>query len=92
MKKSLSKKSVEHLAKLAKLELSKKEFEKYSKDLSGILDYVSEISKLNLKNIQSASCVVSLENKMRQDKIQKLEVKNANPVRYFKTKVVLNNA
>jgi len=79
------------LAKLAKLELSKKELEKYSKDLSGILDYVSEISKLNLKNIEPTAHAAGLENIMRQDKIKKLEFKNANSGQYFKTKAVLNN-
>lgn len=87
MRKSLSKKSVEHLAKLAKLELSKKELEKYSKDLSSVLDYVSEISKLNLKDVKPTAHAVGLENIMRQDKIKKLNF-NHNTGRYFKTKAV----
>jgi len=89
MPKNLSKKSVEHLAKLAKLELSKKELEKYSKDLSGVLDYVSEISQLNLKDIKPTANAVGLENTMRQDKIKKLNFSNANSSQYFKTKAVL---
>jgi len=35
----ISKKEVEHIAKLARLELSEKEIEKMQKDLSAILDY-----------------------------------------------------
>ncbi len=88
MSEELSKKSVEHLAKLAKLELSKKELEKYSKDLSSILDYVSEISKLNLKDIQPTSQAAGLENIMRQDKIKKLNFENANSGKYFETKAI----
>lgn len=79
------------LSKLAKLELSKKELEKYSKNLSSILDYVSEISKLNLKNIQPTAHAAGLENIMRQDKIQKLSFYNANSGQYFKTKAIFDN-
>ncbi|MFH1392588.1 MAG: Asp-tRNA(Asn)/Glu-tRNA(Gln) amidotransferase subunit GatC [bacterium] len=90
MNKTLLKSQVKHLARLTKLELSKKELEKYSKDLSGILDYVSEISKLNLKNIQPTSGAVGLGNIMRQDKIKKLDFNNKNAGQYFKTKTIFS--
>lgn len=74
-----------NLLKLANLDLTNQEFKKYSKDLDSILDYVSEISKLNLKNIQPTTNATGLENIMRQDKIKILDF-NHNPGQYFKTK------
>ena len=41
----ISKKEVEHIAKLARLELSEKEIEKMQKDLSEILDYFNLLKK-----------------------------------------------
>lgn len=86
MKKNLLKK----LAKLSKLEISDRKLEKYSKDLSSILDYVSEISKLNLKNISPTAHAAGLENIIRKDKIKKLDCKNANSGKYFETKAIFS--
>jgi aspartyl/glutamyl-tRNA(Asn/Gln) amidotransferase C subunit len=41
----ISKSEVEHIAKLARLELSENEVEKMQKDLSAILDYVNLLKK-----------------------------------------------
>ena len=41
----ISKEEVEHIAKLARLELSDKETEKMQKDLSAILDYFNLLKK-----------------------------------------------
>jgi len=41
----ITKEEVEHIAKLARLELTEKEIEKMQKDLSAILDYVNLLKK-----------------------------------------------
>ena len=41
----ISKEEVEHIAKLARLELTEKEIEKMQKDLSAILDYFNLLKK-----------------------------------------------
>ena len=41
----ISKEEVEHIAKLARLELTEKEIEKMQKDLSAILDYFALLKK-----------------------------------------------
>lgn len=41
----ISKEEVEHIAKLARLELTKEEIEKMQKDLSAILDYFNLLKK-----------------------------------------------
>ncbi len=65
----LTKKDVEHVAKLAKLNLSKTETEKYLKQLSVVLDYISELSEVDTKNIQPTNQTTGLEDVYRLDEI-----------------------
>ena len=44
--KMISKKQVQHIAKLARISLTLKEQEKFQKDLSSIFDYFKELEKL----------------------------------------------
>ncbi len=51
----ISKEEVEHIAKLARLELTEKEVEKMQKDLSEILDYFDLLKKASKVKVQPAS-------------------------------------
>lgn len=64
---SISKKDVEHIAKLARLGLSDKEKDKYSKELSEILDYMKKLSRVDTKSIEPTAQVTGLENIFRKD-------------------------
>ena len=44
-------KDVEHVAKLARLELSEEEKEKFSKQLGDILTYVEQMNKVDTTNV-----------------------------------------
>ena len=74
----LSKKEIEHIASLSRLEISGKEKEKFSKDLSVILDYVEKLNELDAKNIEPISQITNLKNTMRTDekKSQPREIKD----------------
>jgi len=48
---SLSKQEVEHIAKLARLELSEEQKELYREQLSAILDYISKLNELDTKDV-----------------------------------------
>ena len=48
---SLSQQEVEHIAKLARLELSEKQKELYREQLSAILDYISKLRELDTKDV-----------------------------------------
>jgi len=48
---SLSKQEVEHIAKLARLELSEEQKELYREQLSAILDYISKLRELDTKDV-----------------------------------------
>lgn len=65
---SITIKEVEHIAKLARLGLSESEKKKYSKELSGILDYIDKLNKADTKDIKPTSQVAGLKNILREDK------------------------
>lgn len=48
----ISKQEVEHIAKLARLGLSKQEVKKFEKELSSILDYFDTLEKVDTSNIK----------------------------------------
>jgi aspartyl-tRNA(Asn)/glutamyl-tRNA(Gln) amidotransferase subunit C len=64
----LSRDQVLHVAKLARLELSEDEMERFSGELSKVLDYIEKISELgDLAEIEPTSHVVAVENVLRAD-------------------------
>jgi len=58
---------VEHVAKLARLELSDQEKEKLTDQLSNILTYVEKLNELDTKNVAPTSHVLDITNIMRDD-------------------------
>jgi aspartyl-tRNA(Asn)/glutamyl-tRNA(Gln) amidotransferase subunit C len=56
-----------HVARLARLRLSEAEVEKMVGELSGVLEHVDRIGKLDLEGVEPTSHVVALENVLRPD-------------------------
>lgn len=56
-----------HVARLARLRLSEQEVETMVGELSGILDHVDRIGRLDLERVEPTSHVVALENVLRAD-------------------------
>ena len=56
-----------HVARLARLRLSEEEVERMAAELSGILDHVDRISRLDLEGIEPTTHVLPLENVLRPD-------------------------
>lgn len=69
----ISKKQVEHIAKLARIELTDQEKEKFTKELSSILDYVEQMNKVDTKNIEPIKQITGLKDVMREDETSKKE-------------------
>lgn len=65
----ISRDEILKLAKLSKLRLSEDEIAEYQKELSEILEYVSQLSKVDTKNLKPTSQVTGLENVTRKDEI-----------------------
>jgi aspartyl-tRNA(Asn)/glutamyl-tRNA(Gln) amidotransferase subunit C len=64
----LSLQEVEHIAKLARLDLTDEEKNRYREQLSAILDHVAQLQKLETASIQPTSGVFSAESHLRSDK------------------------
>lgn len=60
-------KDVEHVAKLARLELTEEEKELYTKQLGNVLKYVDQMNEVNTSNIKPMAQVVDMVNVMRED-------------------------
>jgi len=64
----ISKKEVKHIAGLARTGLSEKEVEKYSKDLSAVLDWIDELKKVDIENVEPTAHITGMDNISRNDK------------------------
>ena len=60
---------IDHLLKLARIELSSQEKEKIASDLERILDYVKQLQELDTTNVEPMTGGTLLENIYREDKI-----------------------
>lgn len=61
---------VEHIAKLAKLEFSEAEKEKFTHQLNSILAYVEQLNRLDTTDVEPLSHVIDLRNVLREDVVQ----------------------
>jgi aspartyl-tRNA(Asn)/glutamyl-tRNA(Gln) amidotransferase subunit C len=67
----ITKQEVEHVAKLARLELSGQEQENLTDQLSNILTYVEKLNKLDTKGVEPTAHVLDIKNVMRDDAPEK---------------------
>lgn len=65
----LSKNEIEHIAKLARLELSDEELNKYGNQLSNILKYVEQLQEVDISHVEPTAQVTGLFNVFRKDEI-----------------------
>jgi aspartyl-tRNA(Asn)/glutamyl-tRNA(Gln) amidotransferase subunit C len=64
---SLTRKEVEHIADLARLDLSETEKQKYQEQLSAILDYAARLQQLDTSGIPPTSSVLAPHSTLRED-------------------------
>jgi aspartyl-tRNA(Asn)/glutamyl-tRNA(Gln) amidotransferase subunit C len=65
----LSRAEVEHIAELAKLELTEEEKFKFCEQLSAILEYAEMLQQLDTEAIPPTATVLPLQNVMRPDEV-----------------------
>lgn len=70
MPEKISRKEVEKIAALARIELSQEEIIKFGNELSAILGYIKELQEVDTDNTPITSQVTGLSNVMREDKVQ----------------------
>jgi aspartyl-tRNA(Asn)/glutamyl-tRNA(Gln) amidotransferase subunit C len=68
---SLSKKEVEHILKLARIETSEEKAEVFAKQVSEVLNYIDTLNELDTSNIEETDQVTGLFNNFRSDEIKK---------------------
>ena len=60
-------KTIQHIAKLARIRLTDKEEEKMKSDLSSILDYIGQLNSVNTDSVEPLYQTTGLVNSMRTD-------------------------
>lgn len=66
----ISKDTVRHIAKLARLKLSAQEEDMYTEQIGKILDYVAELQTVDTTGVQPAAHILPVNNIMRDDIVQ----------------------
>ena len=68
MKVEINKKLIEHVAEIARLELTEDEKEKFSSQIKDIIEVFSKIDEVDTKNVEVSLQPVELKNALREDK------------------------
>lgn len=63
----LSREQVDHVARLARLELSEADADRMALELSKVLDHIEKIRELDLEGVEPTSHVVDIVNALRDD-------------------------
>lgn len=66
----ISKEQVEHVAMLARLELTEEEKQTYTEQLNSILDYAAMLDKLDTKDVEPTAHAMPLHNVFREDVVR----------------------
>lgn len=66
---SISKEEVLHIAALSRLNLTDKELEKYTTDLSNIVDYANELATIDIEGVKPTAHILDIKNVFREDNV-----------------------
>ena len=66
----ITKKEIEHVAKLARISFSEEEKEKFTNEFSGILEFVDKLNEINTDGIEPTAHVLPVQNVFREDIIE----------------------
>ncbi|MEW5757854.1 MAG: Asp-tRNA(Asn)/Glu-tRNA(Gln) amidotransferase subunit GatC [Candidatus Omnitrophota bacterium] len=67
---ALTDKDLIHLAKLARINLSKEELEAFSRQLDDILSYIDKLKTLDLSNVEPTTHALQIKNVFRNDLVK----------------------
>lgn len=63
-------KDVEHVAKLARLELTEEEKEKFTSQLGDVLKYVEQMNEVDTSDVEPMAHAIDFVNVMREDEVK----------------------
>jgi len=67
---AISREDVEHIAKLARLQLTEEEVKRFQIELGKIIEYFDQLKKLDTENVPPMTHAVPLENVLREDQVK----------------------
>jgi aspartyl-tRNA(Asn)/glutamyl-tRNA(Gln) amidotransferase subunit C len=63
---------IEHLAMLARLDITQKEKKKYAEQISSVLDYFDQLKEIDTKGVEPLAHVFKLKNVTRADSVKQI--------------------
>ena len=69
-KKIITKKEVEYVAQLAKLEFNEEEKEEFTNQLNSILEYFRKLNELDTENTPPTAYVMDMPNLLNEDQVK----------------------
>ena len=67
---SVSKEDVKHIANLSKLNLTEEELEKYTTELSDIVNFANDLSRIDVDGVKRTAHILDIKNVFRKDEVQ----------------------
>ncbi|MBD3272207.1 MAG: Asp-tRNA(Asn)/Glu-tRNA(Gln) amidotransferase subunit GatC [Elusimicrobia bacterium] len=93
---SITKKDVQHIAKLARLSLTSQDQERFTQQLARIIEYIDQLQKLDTEHIEPLAQPLALTNVYRDDTVEPSGLEDAiirnapeHEDRFFKVKKVI---
>ncbi|WP_062197162.1 Asp-tRNA(Asn)/Glu-tRNA(Gln) amidotransferase subunit GatC [Massilibacterium senegalense] len=65
----ITKEQVEHVAHLARLEVTEEEVEMFTNHLDAIIQYAEQLNELDTENIKPTTHVLDIKNVLRKDEV-----------------------
>ena len=65
---SIDRTIVDHVARLARLELSDEERDRFTRQLSALLEYFAKLGELDTEDVEPTSHVIEMANVVREDR------------------------
>lgn len=66
----ITKEQVEHVARLARLEVSEDEMTTFARQLSGILTHIDQLKELDTAGVEPTTTVLPADNVFREDEVR----------------------
>jgi len=67
---TITQEEVEHIAKLARLELTEEEKKRFQVELGKIIEYFDQLKKLDTERVPPMTHAVPIENVLREDQVK----------------------
>lgn len=65
----IDKKTVQHIAEIARLKFTEEELEGISKDMANIISYVNELQEIDVEGVDVTVNPIYIENRLRDDSV-----------------------